>query len=129
MFPISECLTEKNIYYGGNEYTVALPRAETVESCRSACKYEGTDYFSFDTIMESCDCKSSTAGRKEDSHFVSGETSCTASAGEMNLKRRAFQVTIRLYSKTYIDNESFFFRNKRLGEEDRCGQGIWWLLG
>ena len=84
MFSISECLTEKNIHYGGNEYTVALPRAETVESCRSACKYEGTDYFSFDTIMESCDCKSSTAGRKEDSHFVSGETSCEISSGMMN---------------------------------------------
>ena len=104
-------MTEKNIHYDGYEYIVALPdygKLHTIESCRSACKYEGADYFTFDTIMESCECVSSTAGRKEDSHFVSGETSCTASAGEMNLKRRAFQVTIRLYSKTYIDNESFF---------------------
>ena len=73
---ISECLTEKDISYYGNDVNNGLENVQSdTESCRASCKAMGAPYFDFNYGgNHGCYCKNSNAGRKEVASVISGET-------------------------------------------------------
>jgi len=82
----SGCVTEVNVTYNGNDISEAyLP---DVPTCRSACRDNGTDYFTYSFFGSGgtnlCYCKSSDSGRVDRDGRESGKTSCTACECEEN---------------------------------------------
>ena len=79
---ISECLTEKDISYYGNElnnHNNVNNGLENVqpdtESCRASCKAMGAPYFDFNYGgNHGCYCKYSNAGRRKVAGVMSGTT-------------------------------------------------------
>ena len=73
---ISECVTEKDISYYGNDVNNGLENVQSdTESCRASCKAMGAPYFDFNYGgNHGCYCKNSNAGRKEVASVISGET-------------------------------------------------------
>ena len=72
------CVTEVDVdYYGNDNHTVYLP---DVPTCRSACRNNGTDYFTFSFYgggINLCYCKNSDSGAVAKSGRESGKTSCS----------------------------------------------------
>ena len=73
---ISECLTEKDISYYGNDVNNGLENVQSdTESCRASCKAMGAPYFDFNYGgNHGCYCKNSNAGRREVAGVTGGET-------------------------------------------------------
>ena len=76
---ISECLTEMDISYYGNDVNDGLNnKQQNVESCRSSCRSMSAKYFDFNhSGNKGCYCKKSNAGRRVVRGVISGETMCT----------------------------------------------------
>ena len=87
-YQISECLSEKDISYRGNDVNDGTANKQpTVESCRTSCASIGADYFDFvyglgkwmeldrlEGRIGECYCKNSNAGRSQLSGVTAGET-------------------------------------------------------
>ena len=75
-FAFSECLTEKDISYYGNDVNNGLDNVQPdVESCRASCKSMGSPYFDFNYGgNRGCYCKTSNAGRRQVNGVISGKT-------------------------------------------------------
>ena len=73
---ISECLTEKDVSYYGNDVNNGQENVQSdVESCRASCKAMGALYFDYNYDgNHRCYCKNSNAGRTEEAGVISGET-------------------------------------------------------
>ena len=75
-FAFSECLTEKDISYYGNDVNNGADNVQSdVESCRASCKSLGAPYFDFNYAGDhGCWCKNSNAGRKQVNGVTGGKT-------------------------------------------------------
>ena len=73
---ISECLTEKDISYYGNDVNNGLKNVQPdTESCRASCKAMRAQYFDFNYGgNHGCYCKYSNAGRRKVAGVMSGTT-------------------------------------------------------
>ena len=76
IFFFSECVTEKDISYYGNDVNNGLENVQSdTESCRASCKAMGAPYFDFNYAgNRGCYCKNSNAGRRKVAGVMSGET-------------------------------------------------------
>ena len=82
LYLLSDCLTERDIDYTGNDVNDGSANMQAdAESCRSSCRSMDADYFTFHEVNNGCWCKSSNAVRMQVVGSVSGETSCP---GEMS---------------------------------------------
>ena len=77
----SDCLTEQDVNYRGNDLNGGDTVQPDVESCRSSCSSMGATYFTYRVTVNRCFCKNSNVGRTSTSGFISGDTSCL---GEMS---------------------------------------------
>ena len=77
---ISECLTEEDTSYYGNDVNNGRENVQSdVESCRASCKAMDAPYFDFNYAgNHGCYCKNSKAGRRVVAGVVSGETCLNA---------------------------------------------------
>ena len=81
---ISECMTEKDISYYGNDVNNGLKNVQPdTESCRVSCKAMRAQYFDFNYGgNHGCYCKYSNAGRRKVAGVMSGTTALCPNLGK-----------------------------------------------
>ena len=103
--PISECLTEVDIEYGGTvlwNSWMQDQKSQSAEICQLSCKSKGLHYFIYQPGSDvSCKCINSIAGKSQVVRSVSGEASCSASRGKITFKKREMVcwLIFKIYSK------------------------------